>query len=282
MQIGVCTTDFAAQPVEQLFSRIAAYGFTQVQFSFSSIGEDEMPESVSKSLLSRIRRSLKVNQLELVAINATFNMIHPDLAERSKGIARFPLLAYVAQLLDCPVLTLCSGTNDTEDMWRWHPDNETELSWRNMIAVMEDLLLCADKNDLYLGVETEASNVVSSTERARRLLDEVSSPRLKIVMDCANLFQKGSARPELVRSVIGKAFDLLGSAVILAHGKDLTEGESLRFTTPGKGIIDYNYFLEQLRLSGYSGGMLLHGIQNESEIPECLAFMRKEIAQVFF
>jgi sugar phosphate isomerase/epimerase len=35
------------------------------------------------------------------------------------------------------------------------------------------------------------SNVIDSAQKARRLLDEIRSPRLKITMDAANLFHAG-------------------------------------------------------------------------------------------
>ena len=278
MNIGICTTDFLTQPVESLFAKIHDYGFFQVQLNFASIGEEDMPACIGSDLIDRIRTSLRDNQLEMAAINATFNMIHPDLTLRGRGIDRFPLLARAGRQLGCQILSLCTGTNDPDDMWRWHPDNDTEQSWRNMAAVMEELLPIAERFQVYLGVETEASNVVSTPERARRLLDEMRSPWLKIIMDCANLFPRQTAHPENVRPTIGRAFDLLGPDVILAHGKDIEASDEIVFAAPGKGIIDYDYFLARLAESGYQGGLLLHGIKDEKDIPDCMAFIRQKIS----
>lgn len=280
MQLGICTTDFPVQSPESLMNKIKNYGLSQVQFSFASIGEDELPATLSKNLIRRIHQAINDNNLELVAINGTFNMIHPDLSERHRGIVRFPLLAKVACLLDCRIITLCTGTNDPDNMWRFHPENETEQSWRNLIATLEELLPIAEKNEIYLGIEPEASNVVSTPERARRLLDELCSPWLKIVMDCANIFPKNTARPDLVRPMMKKAFDYLGPYVILAHGKDILSSDDILFTTPGKGIVDYDYFLDLLQQYQYEGGFILHGIRSEEEIPGCVAFMREKISQI--
>lgn len=280
MKIGICTTDFSAQPVEDLFARIRGYGFSQVQFDFASIGEEELPAAIDSRLIDRIRRCLRENQLEIVAINGTFNMIHPDPAERRRGIERFPILAAAAYQLGCPILTLCTGTNDPDDMWRWHPDNGSAQSWQILQDVMAQLLPVAEQHDLFLGIETEASNVVSSPELARRIIDEMQSPRLKIIMDCANLFPRQTAHRANVAPVIRKAFDYLGQDIILAHGKDISESDEIIFASPGKGIIDYDLFLALLRQHGYRGGMLLHGIRRESEIPDCVTFIRSVIEQM--
>jgi len=277
MEIGICTTDFETQPVETLFTRIRGYGFSQVQLSLASIGEEELPALIEPGLVERIRRSAQENSLEIVAINGTFNMIHPDPAVRRSGIERFPVLAAAARQLDCPILSLCTGTNDPDDMWRWHPANASAESWQALLQAMAELLPVAEQYGLYLGIETEASNVISSPERARRLIDELRSPWLKIIMDCANLFQRSSAWPDRVAAVIQQAFDSLGPDIILAHGKDIEASDEIIFMSPGRGIIDYDLFLRLLRQYKYPGGMLLHGIKNEKEIPGCVAFIREAI-----
>ena len=41
---------------------------------------------------------------------------------------------------------------------------------------METAIAAAEANDVYLGIEPELANVVSSAEAARRLIDEMESP----------------------------------------------------------------------------------------------------------
>ena len=49
----------------------------------------------------------------------------------------------------------------------------------------------ADRHEVTLAFEPEINNVVSSVMRARRLLDEIGSPWLKVVIDPANLLRPG-------------------------------------------------------------------------------------------
>ncbi|MCK9252864.1 MAG: sugar phosphate isomerase/epimerase [Clostridiales bacterium] len=275
MKVGLCTTDFPrVQTVERLFSRIRQAGYDQVQFNFASIGIEDMPETVSADLIGRIRRACDDNGLDIVAINATFNLIDPDQGRLRENMRRFPVIAAASRELDCSILTLCTGTHDPHDMWRYHPDNAQEASFQALCANMEPLLPIADRNSLYLGIETEAANVAATPQRSRRLLDTLGSPRVKIVMDGANVFQPGQAHPDLAPAVLQNAFDVLGKDVILAHGKDIAASSGIRFATPGRGIIDYDLFLALLRQIGYEGGMILHGIQDEADIPGCAAWMK--------
>ncbi|NLO37568.1 MAG: sugar phosphate isomerase/epimerase [Clostridiaceae bacterium] len=278
MKLGLCTTDFAqAQPVEHLFDRIRQAGYVQVQFNFAAIGSEDMPASVSASLIRRIRQAAADNGLEMVAINATFNLIDPDQDRLRENMRRFPVIAAASRDLGCPTLTLCTGTHDPHDMWRYHPDNALETSFQALCAAMEQLLPAAETNQLFLGIETEAANVAATPERARRLLDTLGSSRVKIIMDGANVFQPGQAQPGQVPAVLRHAFDRLGKDVILAHGKDIAASAGIRFATPGRGILDYDLFLTLLEQAGYTGGMILHGIQDEADIPVCADWMKETI-----
>ncbi|HBP37647.1 MAG TPA: hypothetical protein DD640_02695 [Clostridiales bacterium] len=279
MDIGICTTDFTAMPPDILFQKIQDYGFSQVQFNFAAVGEEDMPENISAVLIRKIRNATQARQLKIVAINGTFNVIDPDPDKRKQGTARFEPLADACRQLDCRILTLCTGTMNPDSMWSWHPDNESEQAWAEMLETLRILVGIAEKYQICLGVETEASNVVSSPERARRLLDEIDSPCLKIIMDCANLFPPHTASLENVRPVMKNAFSFLGKDIILAHGKDILAAPEIRFASPGKGIIDYDYFLELLGQYGYRGGMILHGIRQPADIRFCVNFMREKIAR---
>ena len=51
--------------------------------------------------------------------------------------------------------------------------------------------MIASSYGLTLAIEPEVDNVVDSAVKARRLLDEMASPHLKVVIDPANLFHAG-------------------------------------------------------------------------------------------
>lgn len=278
MQLGMYSAEIVRPTADELFGAIRGYGFTQVQLDLASVCGEQMPHDISQELLDEVAASRKRHRVDVVAVNGTFNMIHPDPEVRREGTARLAVVARACRALGCRLLTLCTGTRSREGMWRWHEDNDKGDAWADLLETMEPAVGIAEANGLYLGVECEASNTVSSAEKARRLLDEMCSPRIKIIMDAANLFQHGEARPENVRRIIGNAFELLGGEIVLAHGKDILAGPALSFTSAGRGIVDFDYFLELLHTNGYRGGMILHGMKSEEEFPASVEFMRAKIA----
>ncbi|MDR3122148.1 MAG: sugar phosphate isomerase/epimerase [Clostridiales bacterium] len=273
MELGMYTKELRRPTVESLFESVRALGFAQVQFDFSSVCGEELPREIPSALAERIARAAGANGVKIAAVNGTFNMIAPDPAERADGLKRLAVLAASCAALNCGLITLCSGSRSPEGMWRWHPDNGAEAAWDDMRAVMDAAVAIAERYDVCLGLECEASNVVNSPEKGRRLLDEIGSPRLKVIMDCANLFQRGEAHPENVRGIMKNAFDLLGRNIALAHGKDILEGPGLDFAPAGQGIVDFDYYRALLAEYGYSGGMILHGIKREEDFSDSVRFM---------
>ena len=273
MELGMYTVELARPTVEALFRDIRDYGFTQVQFDFLSVTDEEMPAIIPKELVERIRKAADANGVRIASVNGTFNMIHPDPMIRADGIRRFEVLAQRMEALDCNLITLCTGSRNPDNMWRWDAANSTQSAWDDLLVTLRSVLEIAEAYDLSLGLEPEASNCINTMDRCRQILEEVESPRLKVVMDVANLFQIGQASQENVRPVMRRAFDLLGEHIALAHGKDILPGDDLHFTHAGNGIVDFPYFKELLDASGYRGCLLLHGLKHEEEFPKSVEFI---------
>lgn len=285
MKIGVSTTDFPQTAADNLFGAISGFGFKSIQLGLANLAESEfvsdgiyeIPETIGPGTL-KAARSAKGRGLDIAAVNGTFNMAHPDMRARKEGVRRFDILAAAASGdIGCDVLTLCTGTRNTNRLWSPHQDNGGQGAWDDMMGTLADLSEIAERRGVRLAIETEASNVIDTPEKARRALDENGSDRVGIIMDCANLFRRGEAKRENMDARIRRAFSLLGDRLLLAHGKDIRESDGIEFCATGEGIVNYGLFLEMLDEHGYSGDMILHGIYDHAKMPEALSFMRSRI-----
>ncbi len=168
-------------------------------------------------------------------------MAHPDPGVRRDGLEKFKILCEAAARLRIPVITLCTGSRDPVNMWKWHPDNDSKEAWEDMIQSIEAALIAAEKNNLILAFEPESENVVNSASRARKLLDELRNPRLRIIIDPANLISPKRNQ----REVLDEAFTLLGDAIVIAHAKD--RNNDFKACAAGKGILDFEHYLHGLK-----------------------------------
>ena len=283
MNLGVFAKIFEPRPLDELFGAVAKAGYSSVQFNLTCAGLPMLPvEPVPAAVVESIARTAAGHGISLPAISGTFNMIHPDPAEVEAGMRGLANVAEVCRQLRIPVITICTGTRDRESMWREHPDNASASAWRDLVAAMKRALevtasagtadhgLTTGKNfDVTLALEPEPANVVSSAPLARRLIDEVGSPRVGVTLDAANLI-KGTT-PAEVRAIFDEAFKLLGDRVVLAHAKERKADGTV--VPAGQGIVDFPHFIGGLRRIGFTGAMIAHGF-DEKDAPGVAKFLR--------
>lgn len=282
MRFGICTTDFTKRPMNSLFSQIADMGYECVQFAFPSVsecpfiedGSIEIPPEVPFALADMVSASAKEHGLSIVSINGTFNMAHPDREVRAEGTRRLKWLINAAEYMKVPYITICTGSRSTESLWKRHEDNDTPEAWNDTRETLIPCVRHAEEHGVSLLIETEASNTVRTARKARKMLDEIASPALKIVLDPANLFLPGAARADNVKNVLTEAVELLKDDIVLAHGKDIKEGPGIEFCAAGKGIVDFA-LLRRL-LGDNDADMVLHGIYDESDMERALLYMKEK------
>jgi sugar phosphate isomerase/epimerase len=275
MNLGIFARTFTRRTVDDVFAAIARHHLHEVHFNFACAGLPTMPEAIELPRLQHIRKIALQHRLVLVGVSGTFNMIHPDPQHRRDGLRRLGILAAACGRLETNLITLCTGTRDPENMWRAHPDNDSEGAWKDLTTSMTKALTTADKHGVQLGVEPEIGNVVSSARKARRLLDELRSPRLKIVLDPANLFGPGDLRRST--EILDEAFDLLGPDLVMAHAKELVAPGEAGGRALGEGVLDWDHYLHLLRAANFSGPLIMHGFA-EADVDRSVQFLRDKLA----
>ncbi len=275
MHLGIFAKTFVRPTLAAVLDAVKAHGLDYVQFNMACAGLPSMPDQIDPKLCDGIHQEMLGRNLTMVAVSGTFNMIHPDLNERQRGLRRLGILAAACRRLGTSVITLCTGTRDPNDKWRYHPDNASPEAWRDLVVSMQSALEIAREHDVTLAIEPEVSNVVDSAVKGRRLLDEMQSPNLKIIMDAANLFPVGTLQHQ--HRVLDEAFSLLGEDIILAHAKDLSQDGEAGQEAAGTGLLDYDDYLSLLQSSGFNGPLLLHSLA-ESQVDQAVRFLRQRLA----
>ena len=271
MKLGIFTRIIERPTFEETLDVIRSHGIDSVQFDLNAVGVPELPDALEEGLCDWVRAAMASRGVEMAALSGTFNMIHPDRQERAAGLRRLKTLISAAHRLGTSILTLCTGTRDSDHMWRYHPENSSADAWADLVATMEQAVRAAEDHHVTLALEPEVNNVVDSADKARRLIDELRSPALKVVIDGANLFHTGEL-PRM-REVLDHGFEVLGEHIVLAHAKDLSHDGDAGHDAAGTGRLDYDHYLRLLRDIGFTGSLVLHSL-TEAQIPDCLAFVR--------
>ena len=271
IKLGIFAKTFKISSSEELFSTIKSHQLEVAHYNMACVGLNSLPtKEVPADTLKAIYTSAQKNQLEIIGLSATFNMIHPNPQVRANGLKSLEILAQACTGLGTNFLSLCTGSRDQKNKWKWHPDNAQPEAWTDLLNTMQKALEIAEKYNLILGVEPETANVVQSPQKARQLLDEMQSKHLKIILDPANLFETVKSTDE-INQHIAKAIELLADDIAIAHAKDRTlDGV---FKAAGKGDIDFEFFIQQLKSIGFDGPLVLHGLE-ESEVGGARDYLR--------
>jgi sugar phosphate isomerase/epimerase len=268
MQLGIFAKTFAGSNAAAVLNAVRGAGYSCAQFNMACAGLPPMPDEIPDAVVAAIGDAAGASGVVLSAMSATYNMIHPDTAVREAGLRRLRVIARSTRALGIPLLTLCTGTRDPDDQWRHHPDNALPEAWADLRHEMERALTIAEEQNIDLGIEPEQANVVTSADDACRLIREMGSQRLKIILDPANLFE--CATRDDARNIVAKAIDTAAGAIAMAHAKDRhTAG---RFATVGDGVVDFADFLARLKAVGFNGPVVTHGL-TAAQAPGVAAYL---------
>ena len=273
MQLGIFAKTFAVQGAAPVFKAVHEAGYEAVQFNMACVGLPSMPIEISPEITNEISTASKKYGVAIAAVSGTYNMAHPDPTIRADGLRRLGVIIAKAKAMGTHLVTLCTGTRDPDDQWRWHKDNSTPDAWHDMRAEMEKALAIAETHCVTLGMEPELANIVSNAARAKQLIDELKSPFLRVVLDPANLFEVESELKR--RSIIAEATNDLAGHIAMVHAKDRNSVGS--FVAAGQGVIDFKFFVQYLKHVGFDGPIVTHGL-SEAEAPSVAEFLKTIIA----
>ncbi len=276
MEVAIINTMFRKYSPVESARRIAAYGFKKVQLDLAFNDRTYTVEELTPELCEEVRAAYANEGIEIVAISGHQKLAFPDAKLREEAKNSFMNKLVLPTRFGCKVIVSETGSANPENAWIDHPNNYLPETWEAVVAAMKEI--CARARDLgvVFALEPHFGQVTKSPQTLRRMLDDVGAENLRIALDMANMVTADNAVD--TRALIDEFFDLLGDEVELVHAKDTRineEGKSV-FLGSGKGALDYPYFIERLKASGYDGPVLLEYI-DEAEIAEVLDFVGKLI-----
>ncbi len=269
MQIGIFAKTFPGTDPAAVLAAVRDASYATTQFNLACAGLPSMPDAVPDETIAAIADAARGTGVTLCALSGTYNMAHPDPGMRDEGLRRLSVVIEAAAVLSIPLVTLCTGTRDPDDQWAHHPDNTDPSAWADMAREMEKALVMAERHSVDLGIEPEQANVVTSAADAMRLIAEMGSRRLRIVLDPANLFERANAAK--ARAIVADAVERTAGHVAMAHAKDRSDDGA--FAAAGKGVVDFPDFIARLRATGFDGPLVTHGL-TAREAPGVARFLK--------
>ncbi len=272
MQVGIMSGHFQRPSLEETLDAILAQDIRHLQFNMGSAHLQGPLESEIKAAGPAIRKQVAKRNMVIAALGGPVNMVHVDATKRKEAIQRMKVLIAACAPIGTSVIATCTGSRHPESMWRHHPDNGSQETWRVLLSTLEEILPAAEAAGVIIAFEPEINNVASDARKSCKLINEIGSPNLKVVMDAANIF--GENDLSRMQDVLDEAFEFLADHIAIAHGKDLDRGGDAGHLAAGTGKLDYAHYVSLLCSLPFDVSVILHGL-SEDEVPASVAMLRR-------
>ena len=242
MQIGIRFHDTEKLPFEQRLARIREQGFSCIHLALSKVQDlPSDPEMLTPGYAMWLRHQFAQNDLDVAVLGCYLNLGNPNQKQLSHTQEIYMAQIRFAAALGCSVVGTETGSTNED----YHYDPQACCSEQALLTLIQNLrpvVQYAEKMGVLLAIEPVWRHIVSDADRARRVLDTICSPNLRIILDPVNLIspQKYEQRDE----TIAHAIEVLGEDVAIIHLKDCRQlpGEVGSYAC-GTGDMDYTQII---------------------------------------
>lgn len=246
--------------IEEAIQRTAKIGYSGIELA--AIRPHLWPYDVDKEQRKPIKKLLKDSHLEVPAVSAFqfgLNLTSPLEQERKDGLDYLIECIELCADLEAKVLVVVPGIVVYGTPW--------EEAWKMAISSMSKVARRAEELGVIIGIEFENivwSNLVITSHQACKMMEELNSPSVKLMLDSAHAFYGGENLVDVVK--------LFGENLVHVHFVDCAKGVPETRVVPGRGDVDLVSFVETLREIEYEGYLTVEmwGPQPEKYAREAL------------
>ena len=245
-QIGIRLHDTAPGTPEERLHAVRAQGFTCVHLALSKLpGLTAQSDALTPGYALYLKHMCDREQLDIPLLGCYLNLAHPDADELAKIQERYVAHLRFAAALGCGMVGTETGAPNAAykyDPERSHSEEALEIFLRGL----EPVVRAAERFGVLMAIEPVYKHIVWNPRVARRALDSIASPNLRIIFDPVNLLHPDNL--ERREEVIEEAIDLLGPDIAMIHLKDYrVEGTEMPCMACGLGEMDYRRVLRFAR-----------------------------------
>lgn len=248
MNIGIRLHDTRPGTLRERLHYAKEQGFSCAHIALSKALDDfsmaDAPHLLTDEKAQSILSDLKAENMDCAVLGCYLNLADPDEDSRKRTQEIYRAHLRFAPRIHAGVVGTESPANPLSRFER--PCYESEEAFRLFMDSLRVVVRYAEEADALLAVEPVWSHIVSTPERAQRMLDEIRSDHLMIILDAINLISPMDARDPY--PLLEEAMRRLGDRVRVLHMKDYTirDGKVLSGAC-GTGVMRYETLLRFAR-----------------------------------
>jgi len=274
--VGVATTGFRDYTNQRLARELARRGVHTVQLFLTQSdsnywkynGRNDLSD-LTPERSKEIADTYRTAGISIHSLGVYTNLIHPDEAERQANLDYFEAMMQVGAHMGVRAFITEAGHHHPEGPAPRLPHHFQEEVWGMMVATGKQLAKIAERYDATVLVEPYFGSFFASAKRTRVFLEDVDSPRIRALLDPANLLELND---------LEEMFDQLEPYIDCLHAKD-RKLHVARGVPAGQGDLDYRKFVTLAATRTPNAPLILEYVGSK-DYEQALAHLRKTMRAV--
>lgn len=246
MQLGIRLHDTKKLCFEERIADVSQLGFKCGHLALAKV-IDEFPttdEALTPGLAMYLKNVFAKNNVDIAVLGCYLNLANPNPEKLAQITHRYMAHIRFASWLGCGVVGTETGApNET---YTHVPECHGEEALQTFITNLRPVVKYAEQMGVVMAIEPVWKHIVCNPKRARRVLDEINSPNLQIILDPVNLLDICNYQDQV--AIVDEAIELLGPDVAMVHLKDfVVEDGKLVSVGAGLGNMDYTSVIKFMK-----------------------------------
>lgn len=245
MQIGIRLHDTKKLPIEERLADVHQLGFACAHMALGPVMDCSVAdEALTPGFAMYLKNLYARNQVDCAVLGCYLNLANPNKEQLAATTHRYMAHIRFASWLGCGVVGTETGApNET---YTFVPESHSEEAYQTFAANLRPVVKYAESMGVVVAIEPVWRHIIYTPGLARRLLDEIGSLNLQIILDPVNLLD--SCNYEQQTAIVDEAIDLLGQDVAVVHIKDfVAENGELKSVGAGLGQMDYTSLIRFMK-----------------------------------
>ena len=227
-------------------------GITKLQFAMAKTVNDVNFDEIGYNgeISSKIKEQLDSYNLEVSVLGCYINPVNPNKENLNTELTRFKNFLHYAKDFGAGVVGTETG---------YLPSLEEAHSEENYLTLVENLrpmVAEAEKLGVTIGIEPVYVMAINSPQRMKRLLDDLNSDNVGVILDISNLTYPATRYMQC--DIINDSFDLFGDKIKAIHLKDfIFDGDKKNFTVAGRGELMCELIFDRVSMLDHTPDIIL-------------------------
>lgn len=246
MQFGIRLHDAVQAPIEERLKRIKEQGFTCAHVALSKVIQENSvaPQALTPGYAMYLKRLFDKNKIDVAVLGCYLNLANPDPAQLRTIQEKYMANIRFAAHFGAGVVGTETGAPNVE--YKFEEACWNEESLQIFIKNLRPVVKYAEQMGVLMAIEPVVRHIVCNPMRARRVLDEIASPNLRIILDPVNLLECYNYGQQ--DAIFDEAIKLLGKDVAVLHVKDFVIKDGKLVSVPvGQGQCHWDRIIPYMK-----------------------------------